>query len=164
MIAYKVLSLDSFEISILTLGAGDVFNTKLINPLPEQHLNENSMVVSGAITIQIDDYTHAAGAGENAKFTPRAGQAPFVVGTIVCMTAVEPTTYVCIKNTVGGVLGFESVESPGTMTPVVGSVLIPTAAYTLNGEAKSAGAPMLAKQGDVLGTVVGSKIGVFTPT
>lgn len=156
--------LGTFKLVHANMGAGDVFNTKLINPLPEQHLNQASMVISGVLQISVGEYITEVNVGENAKVTPRAGQSPFPVGTIVSIVAVQQTRYTCVTNEAGGVLLFEAAISQGDMPLAAGTIVIPTSNYTLNGTPYLAGNALLAAEGDVINAPVGTKIGIFTPT
>jgi hypothetical protein len=164
MIQTKTNQVGNYLISEITLGIGDKFITTLKNPLPEQHLNENSMVVSGSISIDIDNYSETVGKGDNAKFKPRQGQTPFEVGTVVTMTALEVCRYICVKNLNGGTLNFETVVYQDALTPAAGVLVVPTGDFLYNGSAKTAGTPILIKQDDIIEAAVGTKIGVFTPS
>lgn len=164
MIQTKTNQVGNYVVSEINLGVGDKFITTLKNPLPEQHLNENSMVVSGSISIDIDSYSETVSKGDNAKFKPRQGQTPFEVGTVVTMTGLETSQYVCVKNLNGETLNFETVVYQDVLTPTVGAIVIPTEDYLLNAAVKTAGTPTIIKQGDTIGAAVGTKIGVFTPS
>ena len=154
----------NYAISEIIFEAGDKFITTLKNPLPEQHLNENGMVVIGSMSIDIDNYSQTVGQGDNAKFTPRQGQAPFPVGSVVTMTALEICRYICVKNLHGGTLNFETVVYQDVLTPAEGVLVVPTEDFLHNDVVKKAGTPILIKQGETISAATGVKIGVFTPS
>lgn len=163
MIQTKTKQVSNYVISEIIFGVGDKFITTLKNPLPEQHLNENSMVVVGSMAIDIDSYSKTVGKGDNARFKPRQGQTPFPVGTVVTMTALETCKYICVKNLNGGTLNFETVVYQDLLTPAAGVLVVPTGNFLHNGAAKTAGTPVLAEQGDTISASPGVKMGVFTP-
>lgn len=162
MIVTKEFSILTFKLSQINCAANDVVKIVLKNPLFEQHLNQNNMVIYGALQIQIDSYSEIAGAGQNAKFCPRKGLTPFPIDTFVTMTATEPTQYLCVIDTTNRTLGYEAVPYASWTSPV-GCIAAPITPYTLNGVEYAAGTPYLTAQGDILTAPETATIGLFTP-
>lgn len=162
MIVTKEFFLSKFRLAQINLATNDALSIVLKNPLYSQHVSKNNMVVSGSLQIQIAEYSEVVQAGGNAKFCPRKGQTPFPVDTVVTMTALEPTQYLCLVDTTGATVNFETVSYSAQWAPEAGCVATPITAYTLNGVECAAGAPYLTAQGDTLVLDNGALIGLFT--
>lgn len=159
---YATKTVGDFEVSAMRLVDGHVLHFTIKDPRPEIHKHENSMVVSGGMSIVTSEYSTTVGAGQSTKFTPRAGLTPFAAGTVSTLTAVGPTHYVCAKHLPGMTLVYDARTSADALVP--GTLVVPTADYTLNGEQKTAGDFFVATEGDVLSAPADATVGVFTPT
>lgn len=141
---------------------GQVLHFTVKDPNPEVHKHQNSMVVYGQLDIVTGEYSTAVTAGQSAKFTPRAGLEPFPPSTVSTLTATVPTLYLCLTGPVDKMLVYEPFTFDEQFSLVPGTFVVPTEAYTLNGQNKERGEGFMAQAGDVLDMPVGTTIGVFT--
>lgn len=152
----------SYQIQGMDFNTDDVFEISVADPTMLAHPNAN-MLTSGNITVSILGATKTFGTGEVSLFRPFSDgtlQPPAPAGLTVSIKANEPTRYLCVSPTSG--LTFTTYETPITLTN--GTLVVPLEAYSINEVNYAAGTPFAVEDStSVLTTLIGGKIGVFTP-
>ena len=156
--------LGNYEITLYVMEESRITSFKIKQPLPELHKHTQNMLISGEMRIDIGEYSTTITGGSSAKFTPRAGQAPFPSGTVSTMTPLTVCQYLCVRYLPGNQLNLNIYTSLGGIQNFPSNSLITaTELYTVDGVEKAPGMPTLVTSNLIIEIPAGAKIGIFEP-